>query len=162
MTRPRVLILGNSGSGKTTMARALAELHGVDHLDLDLVAFSEPGVRADFEDSAAAIRAFDLEADGWVIEGSYASLAEVASPLATEFVFLNPGVETCIAHARARPWEPEKYDSKADQDAGLEFLLDWIRSYPGRDDDYGQTAHRTVFDAFTGDKREVTSSDLEG
>lgn len=143
------------------MARALAEEHSIKHLDLDSVAFVEPGVRADLEDSADAIRAFDFEADGWVIEGSYASLAELAAPLCTEFVFLNPGVEVCVAHCQARPWEPEKYASREDQDARLEFLLEWVRSYPTRTDEYGLHAHRAVFDAFEGDKREVTASDLE-
>ena len=41
----RVLLFGNSGSGKTTMARALAKEHGLVHLDLDSIAWTSPGVR---------------------------------------------------------------------------------------------------------------------
>jgi len=150
----RVLILGNSGSGKTTAAREL----GLPHLDLDSVAWSEPGIRAPLAESEAAILAFHNAHPSWVMEGSYASLAEIAAPLCTEFRFLNPGVETCLAHCRQRPWEPEKYDSPEAQDERLAFLLDWVRSYDSREDEYGLAAHRAVFDAFGGPKREVTAS----
>ena len=33
----RALVFGNSGSGKSTYARALAARHGLPHLDLDSV-----------------------------------------------------------------------------------------------------------------------------
>lgn len=151
----RVVILGNSGSGKTTRARALEADHGCAHLDLDSVAWATPGTRRPLAESEAAIRAFHDAHPAWVMEGSYASLAEIAAPLATAFWFLNPGVETCLAHARQRPWEPEKYPSPEAQDERLAFLLDWIRSYDVRDDEYGLAAHRAVFDAFDGPKQEI-------
>lgn len=44
----RIAILGNSGSGKSTVARWLAEHSGAALLDLDSVAW-EPGHRACFD-----------------------------------------------------------------------------------------------------------------
>ncbi len=38
----RILIVGNTGSGKSTMAKQLIADHGLVHLDLDTV-FFEPG-----------------------------------------------------------------------------------------------------------------------
>ena len=153
----RVVILGNSGSGKTTMARALQAEHGLAHFDLDAVAWSEAGVRRPLAESVAEVEAFAQACDAWVIEGSYATLAEAALASATDLWFLNPGVEACLANARRRAWEPEKYATLGDQDARLPFLVDWIRSYPTRGDEYGLTAHRAVFDAFRGEKRAVTA-----
>jgi adenylate kinase family enzyme len=150
----RIVILGNSGSGKTTMARALAAEHGVPHLDVDLIAWAAPGVRKPLADSVAEMEAFVAAHPGWVMEGSYADLAAAALPHCTELRFLNPGVEACVAHCRARPWEPEKYATPAEQDAMLEFLLAWVRQYPLRDDEYSLRAHRAVFDGFAGPKRE--------
>ena len=151
---PRIVIYGNSGSGKTTMARAAAAEHGVPHLDLDLVAWDAPGERRTLAASVAALQEFFAANEGWVIEGCYGDLVEAALPWCTELRFLNPGVEACIAHCRARPWEPEKYASPEEQDERLAFLLEWVRQYDTRTDEYGLPWHRAIFEGFAGPKRE--------
>lgn len=62
----------------------------------------------------------------WVVEGCYSNLIEAALRFQSFPIFLNPGLENCIAHCRSRPWEPHKYPSKQAQDANLEFLLSWV------------------------------------
>lgn len=99
----RVVIIGNSGSGKSTLAHKLASEHGLRALDLDTIAWSSPGVRRDLSDSRTALDAFIAQNEAWVIEGCYASLAEHALPHCTELVFLDPGVDACVAHNEARP-----------------------------------------------------------
>ena len=47
---------------------------------------------------------------------------------------VEPGREQCLANCRARPWEPHKYASKAQQDEKLAFLLDWVAAYYERDE----------------------------
>lgn len=153
---PRVLVVGNSGSGKSTLARTLTQAHGIAALDLDSIAWSRPGVRRELDDSARALQAFVAANDGWVIEGCYSSLIERAVPHATELVFLDPGVDACIANNRLRAWEPHKYPSKAAQDANLEFLQQWVRAYYTRDDEYSHRAHRALYDAFKGKKAAPT------
>jgi adenylate kinase family enzyme len=154
----RILLFGNSGSGKTTMARALAAEYHLVHLDLDSLAWSTPGVRKPLAESAAEIHAFMAANAEWVIEGCYGDLLEVAMAAATEIRFLNPGTEACIANCRARPWEPEKYPSAEAQDATLEFLLDWVREYEARDDEYSLKRHRQLYAAFPGRKTEITTT----
>jgi len=150
----RILILGNSGSGKTTMARELVATYGLPHLDLDAIAWDDPGVRRPLEESVAELDTFTDFHDRWVIEGSYGTLVRAALPHCTELRFLNPGTETCLAYARARPWEPEKYATAEAQDDGLAFLLEWIGRYDTRDDEYGLAEHRAIFDGFDGPKAE--------
>jgi adenylate kinase family enzyme len=155
---PRIVVLGNSGSGKTTLARRLAAEHGLAHLDLDSVAWQEPGQRKEIPLSVEEMLEFHRGASaGWVIEGSYADLAAAALPWCSELVFLNPGVEACIDNCRARPWEPEKYSSAEEQDARLAFLLEWVESYETRADEYGLARHRRLFDSFERNKREIAS-----
>jgi hypothetical protein len=60
-----------------------------------------------------------------------------------------------VQNCRARPWEPHKYASKAEQDANLPMLLDWVRAYDSRDDEFSLRAHRRLFKSFNGPKREV-------
>jgi adenylate kinase family enzyme len=153
----RVLIVGNSGSGKTTLAGRLSREHGLAHLDLDTLAWrpTDPPTRRDIDASAHEIAAFTRQHEAWVIEGCYADLASLLIGEATELVFLNPGVEACVAHCLARPWEPHKYPTREAQDANLSMLVGWVRGYPDRDDACSLTAHRALYDAFGGSKQEI-------
>ena len=51
------------------------------------------------------------------------------------------------------PWEPEKYSSREEQDARLDFLIQWVRDYESRTDEYSLFRHRLLFDHFQGPKR---------
>ena len=158
---PRIVVFGNSGSGKTTYARARAAEFGCPHMDLDSVAWmpaAEP-TRRPIAESKAKILKFTQSNDCWVVEGCYADLLEFALQHATEVVFLNPGVDVCVANAKARPWEPHKYESPAAQDANLEMLIDWIKQYDQREDEFSYAAHRRLFDSFQGSKREFRSNE---
>ena len=153
----RLLVFGNSGSGKSTLARRT----GLPHLDLDTLAWEPrtPPARRPLVASAREINAFVRANETWVIEGCYADLLALAAPRCTRMIFLNPGVEACVAQAKARPWEPHKYASKDAQDANLAMLIDWIRAYPRRIDEFSLAAHRALFDGFPGDKSELASAD---
>jgi adenylate kinase family enzyme len=152
----RILVFGNSGSGKSTYARALARRHGLVHLDLDDIVW-EPGkiaVRRAEAAIAASLAAFLDENERWVIEGCYGDLVEAAAPRASELVFLNPGREACLANNRRRPWEPHKYASPVEQDAMLEALQAWVVAYYTRTDACSYREHRRIFDAHPGAKVE--------
>jgi adenylate kinase family enzyme len=153
----RIVITGNSGAGKSTLAGRLAREHDLAHLDLDTLAWlpTTPPARAPLDASLAQLVAFTSAHERWVIEGCYADLVEPATASCTELVFLNPGVEACIAHCRARPWEPHKYATKEAQDQNLDMLIAWVRAYETRDDEFSLVAHRALFDRFAGPKREV-------
>lgn len=152
-----ILIVGNSGSGKSWRARALAGQHGLAHLDLDTI-YYVPGliaVRRPMEDVLADLHVFFDEHPAWVAEGCYGDVIEAALPFCTELVFMNPGKDICLANNGKRPWEPHKYASKELQDSMLSFLLDWVGKYYERDDSCSLACHRRVFDGFTGAKREI-------
>ena len=156
---PRLVILGNSGSGKSTLALRLARAGSLAHLDLDTRAWEPriPPARRPLTQSAGDIAVF-MDANGdWVIEGCYSDLLAIPLPRCTRMIFLNPGIDACIANSRARPWEPHKYPSKEAQDANLAMLIGWIRDYERRTDEFSLAAHRGLFDRFTGDKVELTS-----
>jgi hypothetical protein len=131
------------------------------HLDLDTLAWQPemPPRRRPVEASVRDVVAFMDAHDAWVIEGCYADLLDAVAPRSTRLVFLDPGVEACIANARRRPWEPHKYESAAAQDANLEMLVAWIRDYEARSDEFSRAAHRALFERFAGDKIALTSCD---
>jgi adenylate kinase family enzyme len=157
----RVVIFGNSGSGKSTLAKEKAEFHSCAHLDLDTVAWDdgyEAPTRRPLMESAAQIESFLTKNENWVIEGCYSDLLNLVIAYSTELIFLNPGVKTCIANCKNRPWEPHKYDSLQAQNANLEMLSKWIENYSMRQDEFSLTAHRQLYDSYTGKKHEYTSN----
>ena len=157
----RILVFGNSGSGKSTFARRLAAQHGLVVLDLDNLVWSRTEFaqfRSD-EEITRELNAFVAANPAWVIEGCYGRWMEHLRAHGTEMVFLNPGEEACLRYCRARPWEPGKYAMKAEQDAKLPLLLEWVRAYATRSDDMSLAAHRRLFDSHTGPKRELTTSE---
>lgn len=59
---PRVVVLGTSGAGKSTVAAALAALHGMPHVDLDDLAAD-----GNFQARVNAI----LQTPEWIIDGDF-------------------------------------------------------------------------------------------
>jgi adenylate kinase family enzyme len=98
----KILVFGNSRSGKSTYARGLAARDGLTHLDSDSIVwgFGEPGkialgkipVQRPDEAVAASLRNFIDSHTAWVIEGRYGELVRAASGHCALLVFLNPAI----------------------------------------------------------------------
>ena len=156
----KIVIFGNSGSGKSSLARELHEKYQLAHLDLDVIAWqpTEPPTRKPLPESAEVVHRFTSQHSDWVIEGCYSDLLQLVMNECNEVIFLNLSVEQCIENAKNRPWEPHKYRSKEAQDANLSMLVDWISQYPNRADTFSQSAHRALFDGFIGKKTELIAN----
>ena len=155
----KILVYGNSGSGKSTYAKAMSMRHGLAHLDLDSIVW-EPGkiaVQRKPEDVSASLHDFISSERGWVIEGCYGELIEAASQHCSELVFLNPGCEACLANNLQRPWESHKYASLEEQNSMLANLQAWVAAYYTREDQWSYSAHRRIFDEHAGTKVEHLS-----
>ena len=161
----RTILLGNAGAGKSTMASRLIGNKDVARLPLDEIAWAVPdGVareewilrptRMPLTESLRLLHEFINSNEHWVMEGCYGDLVEAALRHCTELRFLNPGVETCVAHCLSRPWEPSKFPSAEEQNAMLQTLVAWVREYETRNDEYGLKRHRFIYDHFRGIKQE--------
>lgn len=150
----KILVFGNSGSGKSTLAKSLCQSNSLSHLDLDKLAWlpTKPPRRMPLADSKTQIEQFIASAEGWVIEGCYTDLLELAVPFASEVRYLKIPIEECIENAKARPWEPHKYPSKTAQDENLDMLINWISNYSNRSDTFSESSHQKLYDEFTGEK----------
>lgn len=153
----RIVVFGNSGSGKSTISKRLSDSQGLPHMDLDSIAWemgSNPPKGRASTLSQLEIDKFVEGNENWIIEGCYSDLLRHAMVSATKVIFLNPGINVCIENARSRPWESHKYDSPEAQNANLDMLISWIRQYDQREDEFSLVTHRNLFDSFSGDKCE--------
>lgn len=160
----KVLIFGNSASGKSTLAKQLATSEQLAHLDLDTLAWQQtnPPTRTPLAESSLAIEQFINQHDSWVIEGCYTDLLAIAEAASSEMIFMNLSIDECISNAKKRPWEPHKYDSKAAQDANLTMLIEWISQYETREDTFSKAAHEEFYQNYTGAKQmQTTNTGLE-
>jgi adenylate kinase family enzyme len=78
MTRvfQRLLVIGTAGSGKTSLARALSDLSGLPHIELDLLRYEGDWREvpiAEFRERVTAI----AQTDSWIIDGNYAAVREL-------------------------------------------------------------------------------------
>jgi len=158
----KILVFGNSASGKSTLAKRLAKSENLAHLDLDLLAWqpTNPPTRTPLQQSAQAINEFMQSHNSWVIEGCYSDLLTIAQAESREIIFMNLSIEDCIVNANSRPWEPHKYDSKTAQDANLAMLIEWISQYELRDDTFSKAAHITFYQNYVGVKKMLTSNEI--
>lgn len=100
----RVLVIGTSGAGKTTFARALAARLGCSHVELDDLFWGEhwtPRPTAQFLASVQAAAA----AERWVIDGNYSVARDTLWPRATHVVWLNFGRFTVLRRIFVRTVE---------------------------------------------------------
>lgn len=157
----KILIFGNSGSGKSTLAKKLRVSFDLPHLDLDILAWEEtqPPTRKELSKSISTLDIFMSKHNSWVIEGCYADLLTYVSQRANEIIFLNPGNEVCIERCKSREWEPHKYESKDAQDKNLDMLIDWVKEYDKREDEFSLKSHKSLFSSYLGKKIEVTNND---
>ena len=156
----KIVIFGNSGSGKSTLAKYYAAKYDFPHLDLDTFAWLNevPPKRRPVIHSALDINRFLDENPKWVIEGCYSDLLSIVIKGASKIIFLNPGIKTCINNCNKRPWEPHKYASIEEQNNNLEMLLNWVREYFNRNDEFSFVSHNKLFKEFSGVKEEYTSN----
>jgi adenylate kinase family enzyme len=84
----RVSVVGNSGSGKSTVARELAGILGVPHLELDGV-FHQPDWVPLPEDEFRRVVGAATAGAGWVMDGNYSVVRPIVWARADTVVWLD-------------------------------------------------------------------------
>jgi adenylate kinase family enzyme len=84
----RVVVVGTSGSGKTTMAKRLARALAVPHIELDALQHG-PNWEQATDEQLRKRAAAATTGDGWVVDGNYAAVRDEVWPRATAIVWLD-------------------------------------------------------------------------
>jgi adenylate kinase family enzyme len=154
----RLVILGNSGSGKSYLARKLGLRLSIlpTHLD-DL--FWEPG--GFNRKRPPEVVAQDIEAihklSEWIVEGVFGELAARFLDRAECLIWLDMDWACCRSNLLGRGFESSKQLDKAQAEENFRKLLVWASQYWDRDNLRSYTGHKELFDSFKGDKRVLRS-----
>jgi adenylate kinase family enzyme len=150
MNLTRTLIIGNSGSGKSWLAKRLAEQLQVPWIDLDLIHWisDEHSIPRPRAEALGMVRVMASK-ERWVIEGVYGWMVSELVEQATALIWLRLEDEDCVSHIRQR--EAKRNDS----DELLIALQEWAKTYRIREGSSGFAAHRHLFKAFRSSKLQL-------
>ncbi len=119
----RILIVGNSGGGKSTLARRLGEtlLLPVIHLD---VLFWKPGWVEIGDDLFREEVARVIQAPAWICDGNFTGTWDIRMPAADTIVWLQQPRWLCLARAILRVVTYRGRRNRPDMAAGCDEKFD--------------------------------------
>lgn len=84
----RIVVIGASGSGKTTFASQIADRLNYDHLELDAIHWLPDWQEAPWEVIREQVSQRTAQ-DNWVCDGNYSRLRDILWPRADTLIWLN-------------------------------------------------------------------------
>ncbi len=154
---PRTVIIGNSGSGKSHLARSLSTIFSYPVIHLDRLFWMPGGFNAKRpkDEIKNGIEQKRKEAS-WIVEGVFGELAEMFLPQAQSLVFLDMDWSVCHAGLLARGSESSQQLESAHAAENFGNLLHWAGQYWTRTDLRSHAGHHQLFSSFAGLKFKFT------
>jgi adenylate kinase family enzyme len=154
----RTVIIGNSGSGKSSLAKSLSTIYSPPVIHLDQLFWMPGGFneKRPYDEIKNAIERKRVETS-WIVEGVFGEFAEMFLPQAQALVFLDMGWPVCHAGLLARGSESSKQLEAATAEENFKKLLSWAEQYWTRTNLCSHSGHLQLFTNFTGLKFKFTS-----
>ena len=144
MTAPRrIAVVGASCSGKSTLARALAERLGVPHVELDSLVHGPGWTETTDAELRAGLAPFLEGQGGWVIDGNYErKLGDAVLERADAVVWLDLPLATILR----RLWRRTSRRIRTREELWNGNRESWRNAFVGRDSLFAWTirAHRRL------------------
>jgi adenylate kinase family enzyme len=154
----RTVIIGNSGSGKSHLAKSLSLLHSSPVIHLDRI-FWMPGGFNEKKSKDEAVREVEQKRkeNSWIVEGVFGELAELFLPRAQTLIYLEMDWATCQSGLKSRGSESSEQLDPVKAEENFSKLLLWAEQYWTRTNLCSHAGHTQLFSDFTGHKLKLTS-----
>ncbi len=154
------IIVGNSGSGKSWIAKRISHHFGTKLIHLDELFWSDSKFKNKRDSTEIELMIENglqrdrLNEQSWVVEGVYSHLVKNYVDDADLFILLDVEWELCRKRLINR-------NSLRENESDLEFqkLLNWASMYKDREDVYSCSAHQSLFDYFKKKKYRIETED---
>ncbi len=147
----KLIIIGNSGSGKTFLAREIASILNLSVTHLDRLFWeSESCSQKRPKDIIHQEIVMITEGSEWILEGVFGDLANIAASKADVLIFLNKDWNECkqaLMHRGLQEATEENFKE----------LMKWAELYWDRKTMSSFDGHKKMFNQFRGVKLEFTS-----
>ena len=97
----RVVVIGTSCSGKTTLARRVAEAVGSTHVELDAIHWGPGWTEMPIDEFREAVLC-GIDRERWVVDGNYGKVRDIIWSEATDVIWLNYSFPVVFGRALAR------------------------------------------------------------
>ena len=147
----RTVIVGNSGSGKSWLAKRLGENASAQVIHLDEIFWLPGGFNEKRSPSEvlSLVNTRKVETD-WIVEGVFGDLASQFLPSAQTLIWLDFPWHVCKQRLEARGSESKLHMGRAQSERGSRELIQWAEAYYSRSGSCCHTAHLGLFESFIG------------
>lgn len=154
----RIVIIGNSGSGKTWLAKKLSSIYSAPVIHFDEI-FWEPGGFDKKRDSSEILSLINesKKMSSWVAEGVFGEIAEQYIANTCMIIWLDISLEICVKRLCVRGSESKKHMNREESEKGLKELIEWASHYHDRKNLNSYSGHRKLFIDFSKKKFQLCS-----
>jgi adenylate kinase family enzyme len=153
----RTVIIGNSGSGKSHLAKSLSTIYSTPIIHLDQLfwmprGFNEKNPKDEIKNEIERKQ----KETSWIVEGVFGELAEMFLSRAQSLVFLDMDWTVCHAGLLVRGSESSKQLEAVKAEENFKNLLLWAEQYWTRTNLCSHAGHLKLFSNFAGRKFKFT------
>lgn len=131
----RILIIGNAGSGKTWLGKALSQKMNIPLFQMDAIRWDQSGYEIRREASDINKDLEDIKnQDQWILEGVFGKMAEVCLPFSTLMIWLDLPWEECKQNLHSRGPQFDEHLNPVEKEEALTKLLEWASEHELRTD----------------------------
>jgi adenylate kinase family enzyme len=154
----RIVIIGNSGSGKSYLAKSLSSIYSIPIVHLDQIFWKPGGFNEKRPNDEIQSEIEQRQKDeSWIAEGVFGELATLFLARTQSLIFLDMDWPTCRKGLMSRGSESSRQLSAVKAEENFSKLLLWAEQYWIRTNLCSQSGHLQIFASFAGLKFRFTS-----